>query len=205
MKKILKLHITKIVLLTFIFSVLFSSVYLSAQCAEISNEVLRLHILANSNSQEDQTLKINLRDYLLEETSDLFLESHSKEESINVVDKNLSKIENLAQEYIYSQGYDYDVKVEIEKIYFNTRIYDGFAMPPGEYDALRILIGSGEGENWWCVMYPPVCLPAAENNEELEEVLDENQMEIVENEPEYEIKFKVFEIFDSVENFIKSF
>ena len=144
MIKILKTHITKKIILTFTFSILFSSVHLSAECKEISNEVLRLHILANSDSKDDQNLKLKLRDYLLKDTSNIFKGSNSKEDSIRLVKENLKKIENKAQEFIYNQGYIYDVSVEMEKIYFNTRIYDDFAMPPGEYDALRVIIGSGK-------------------------------------------------------------
>ena len=198
-------NIVRIAVLTFIFSILFSSVYLSAECSEISNEVLRLHILANSNSEQDQELKLKLRDFLLKETENVFKNCKTKEESIVSANENLSDIEKLSNEFIKTQGFDYKVKVELEEVYFNTRVYDSFAMPPGKYNALRVLIGSGEGHNWWCVMYPPVCLPSAESTEKLDQVLDENQMEIIENEPKYEIKFKIFEVYDAIESFFKSF
>ena len=84
---------------------------------------------------------------------------------------------------------------------FNTRVYGDIAMPAGNYDALRITIGEGAGHNWWCVMYPPICLPAAEEKQELSDVLDDGQLQIVENEPQYEIKFKFVEIYESIAQF----
>ncbi len=199
MKKFLKP-----IALTVIISLLLSGVYFQAECKEISNEVFRLHILANSNSGEDQTLKLELRDYILNNTQNIFKNSETKEDTIKIVESNTKHIQEISKSFIKSKGYDYEVNVQVDYEYFSTRIYDTFMMPAGKYDALKITIGSGNGENWWCVMYPPVCLPAAQNNEELENVLDEEQMEIVENENQFEIKFKVVEIFESVLDFFNN-
>ena len=93
---------------------------------------------------------------------------------------------------------DYPVKVEIGQSYFNTRTYDEVTLPAGQYDAVRILIGEGEGKNWWCVMFPPMCVPAASESEELSDVLSADQMEIVQNAECYEVKFKTLEIIEEI-------
>lgn len=196
-------NFTKTAVITILLSLIFSSLYFSAECKEISNNVFRLHIIANSDSDEDQSLKLKLRDYILKQSENIFKNAKTKEESINAVQEQLSYIEDLAQKFVYDCGYSYGVKAEIKNMYFNTRIYDNFAMPAGSYDALRITIGRGEGKNWWCVMYPPVCLPSACDSRELEAVLDDKQLDIVENEPKYEIKFKIVEIFEAVQDFFK--
>lgn len=184
-----------------VLTILLSGLYFHAECKVISNSVLRLHILANSDSEEDQALKLRVRDAVLEKAGYLFSSAHSKEEATKLTKATLSEIEEIAQACITEQGYDYTVKAELTSMFFQTRIYDHIAMPAGVYDALRITIGSGQGQNWWCVMYPPICLPAAEKKDELEDVLEEEQVDILENQPKYEIKFKVVEIFESIANF----
>ncbi|HIQ79767.1 MAG TPA: stage II sporulation protein R [Candidatus Scatavimonas merdigallinarum] len=182
-------------------TILFSGLYFHAECKVISNSVLRLHILANSDSEEDQALKLRVRDAVLEEAGALFSSAHSKEDAAKLAKAGLSKIEEIAQACITEQGYNYTVRAELTSMFFQTRIYDHIAMPAGVYDALRITIGSGQGHNWWCVMYPPICLPAAEKKDELEDVLEKEQIDILENQPKYEIKFKIVEIFESIANF----
>lgn len=195
---------TKALCFGLVLTILFSALYFTAECKTISNSVLRLHILANSDSAEDQALKLKVRDRILEISGALFAEAGSKEEAERLTAGQMQAITDDAYAYINSLGYDYPVKAELTNMPFDTRIYDNITMPAGNYDALRITIGSGGGHNWWCVMYPPICLPAAENTKELGDVLDDGQLEIVENEPKYEIKFKFVEIYESIAQFFSA-
>ena len=135
----------------------------SKQCRSVKGEVLRLHILAHSDSEEDQQLKYDLRDFLLEQMKDIFISAENLEQAIKIAEANLHLIKETSQEFIYSQGFEYQVEVDITNIYFTTRVYENITMPAGNYAALEIRIGSGEGRNWWCVAFPPLCLPAASN------------------------------------------
>lgn len=156
-------------------------------CEEKPQEVLRLHILANSDSEEDQTLKYDLRDYMLSEFSDVFGSCESFEQSMYAATERRTEIEEKANEFVHSKGYDYDVKCEVAKTYFTTRKYENVTLPAGEYTAVRLLIGNAEGRNWWCVMFPPLCLPAAG------EFFTEEESKRVEESRDYEVKFAVFE------------
>ena len=110
-----------------------------------------------------------------------------------------------AQKYVYSLGYDYTIQGQVrEDMYFNTREYDNFILPAGNYDALRITIGEGEGHNWWCVMFPPMCFSIAEeNNSNLSDILNNNQLAITEKGKQYEYKFKIVEIYNDIKNFFR--
>lgn len=156
-------------------------------CEEKPQEVLRLHILANSDSKEDQTLKYDLRDYMLTEFSEVFGSCESFDKSVYVANERRAEIEEKANEFVHSKGYDYNVKCEVAKTYFTTRKYENVTLPAGEYTAVRLLIGNAGGRNWWCVMFPPLCLPAAG------EFFTEEESKRVEESRDYEIKFAVFE------------
>ena len=103
--------------------------------------------------------------YMLDDAQDL-------NQAEALTEQNLQDIQKVAQEEVYRQGYDYPVKVELTNMHFNTRVYETVTLPAGEYDALRVSIGEAQGHNWWCVMFPPMCLPAAEESKELQDVLD---------------------------------
>lgn len=131
--------------------------------AQIKTDTLRLHIIANSDSDFDQELKLKVRDRVLEYTGELFAEASGKTEAEALAEYSADDIKAVAEEVIAENGADYSVSVEITNMWFETRSYDGFTLPAGDYDAVRIIIGAGEGHNWWCVMYPPLCVPGAEN------------------------------------------
>ena len=156
-------------------------------CEEKPQEVLRLHILANSDSEEDQTLKYDLRDYMLATFSDVFGDCDNFNQSVAVASERRAEIEEKANEFVHSKGYDYNVKCEVAKTYFTTRKYENVTLPAGEYTAVRLLIGNAEGRNWWCVMFPPLCLPAAG------EFFTEEESKRIEESRDYEVKFAVFE------------
>lgn len=180
-----------------VLSILLSSMSVFAkECDEIRHDVLRLHILANSNSDVDQQLKLKVRDRILRLDNELFAEAQDLNSAKLIATQKLDEIKQAAQDEICLQGYDYDVKIELANMYFSTREYDNFTLPAGKYDALRVTIGSGEGKNWWCVLYPPLCLPAASMNAELDDVLTKEQSEIVQNKTKYKFKFASVELYE---------
>lgn len=166
-----------------------------AKCREISSQVFRIHILANSDSKEDQQLKLSVRDRIVEASEELLSDVHSKEEAMNVVSCNLDYLQSVAHDEIKRCGYDYSVTVDIKNLWFDTRYYGSITMPGGFYDALQIRIGEAKGKNWWCVMYPSLCLFTAAKTETVEEKLSEDQYEIVSSEEGFEFRFKVVELF----------
>ena len=176
----------------------------AADCGEIRNKVLRLHILANSDTQEDQDLKLAVRDRILEESGTLFNCLDSKEEAEQSVDENLEQIEEIAADEIERQGYDYPVKAERVRMFFDTRVYETFTLPAGQYDAVRVTIGEAEGHNWWCVLYPMLCLPAAQPQEELEQNFTESQADMIENAEDYQVEFATVEIIEKIKNWFAS-
>ena len=131
------------------------------ECDTLYESTFRLHILANSDSESDQRVKYALRDYILTDLGDIFTSCDTKSETVALAERNLGYIEQRANEYLQSIGSEYTAVCSIENTKFPTRVYGDYTLPAGNYDALRIVIGSGEGQNWWCVLYPSVCLRAA--------------------------------------------
>lgn len=189
----------KAVALSFVLSFIFSQTVFTAQCEEIPDNVLRLHILANSDSDEDQALKIKLRDYILKQSGEMFKSANNKQEAVHITRSNLKKLVKNAQQYVNSLGYEYTVSGEIvQDMYFDTRQYKSITLPAGRYDAFRITIGEGKGHNWWCVMFPPMCFSVAEESCDLTQALTDQQLEITKNKPKYEYKFKIVEIYNEL-------
>ncbi len=163
------------------------------ECEEIPQEVLRLHIPANSDSEYDQSMKLAVRDFVLEKYGALLADSDNVGDAAEQVRELLPEIEKSCCEFLSQQGTDYGAKAELTEMYFTTRQYDSVTLPAGDYQALRITLGSGEGHNWWCVMFPPLCIPLASEplpEEELpaDFVTDNSSNRI-------EIRFAVFEFF----------
>lgn len=184
--------------IAFVLVVIYSLIPFQAQCGNISNDVFRLHILANSDSNYDQSVKLKVRDRVLEYSKSLFESASSKEEAESLISQNLDDITRVAQNELQNLGCDKTVKAEIKKMYFTTRYYDSYTLPSGMYDALRITIGSGKGHNWWCVMYPSICVSAAsEQDEKAKQALDDGEYDIIKNE-KYSYKFKVVELFEKL-------
>ena len=127
----------------------------------LSEKVVRLHVLANSDSPEDQALKLKVRDVVLAHATELLEQSADRREAEGLLRGNLLELEYIAEKEIAANGYDYPVTAELTDVSFPTREYDGFTLPAGEYLALRILIGEGTGQNWWCVVFPPLCTTAS--------------------------------------------
>lgn len=170
--------------------------FAAAQRAQ--EEVLRLHILANSDSEEDQQLKLLVRDHILQEVSEWFLPETDRNTVERIIQQRLAEITVLAQERVKEEGYDYPVSVQLCHSDFPTREYDGFTLPAGDYDALRILIGEGKGQNWWCIMFPPLCVPTA-LSEESAAWFEEHGLEFLEQEPCFEPRFALLEWWQQIQ------
>ncbi len=171
---------------------------------DLADKMLRLHVLANSDTAEDQALKLQVRDGLLAQVQP-WLE---QEENIGGVKESLrSHVPELtaqAEQIVKAAGYDYPVRVAVEESWFPTRDYDGFALPAGHYEALRVLIGEGAGQNWWCVVFPPLCLSASTEtitqNAEAAGLEDQEVFLILEDEEEYVIKFRAIELWEKLKH-----
>lgn len=174
----------------------------------ITETVFRLHILANSDSPEDQSLKLKVRDAVLAETSDIFQGNRSASEAAAAAESSLGDIQKIAERTIRENGYDYSVNCEVTEMLFDSRIYDSLTMPAGNYSALRITIGEAEGKNWWCVMFPPLCLPAVTNIdealEEYEGVFTEEELDMLRNPENYECRFYFLELLHKAEEYFSS-
>lgn len=133
----------------------------ASACADVREDTLRLHILANSDSEEDQALKLAVRDAILAEAGGLFAAGQTKQEALDAARQSLPMLRAIAEETLRAHGCTDTVSVRLEELYFDTREYDDFTLPAGRYDAVRIEIGAHEGKNWFCVLFPPLCLPAA--------------------------------------------
>ena len=187
----------------FLLTVIFSVIPFQADCRDIADNTFRLHILANSDSDADQALKLKVRDKVLSYTAELFRDAPDKETSMQAVGQHLREIAEVACDEVRANGYDYPVKAEITRMYFSTRHYDGYTLPAGMYDALRLSIGKAEGHNWWCVMYPSLCLSAAaEREDRAKRVYSEEEYdEVTDDSVAY--KFKLVEWFEELQNLFR--
>lgn len=193
-------------ILIFLFALIIS--YAKTAGSDISNSVLRLHIVANSNSAADQKLKLDIRDRILSEASHLFVNVGSAEAALQIAEENLPEILKIANSEIKNQGFDYSATAKTGEFAFPTKAYGDITLPSGRYKALRLELGSAAGENWWCVMYPPLCfadgiLVAPDTAKEaLKNSLTDDEYSLVTKEQSgtvpVEIRFKIVEIFQSI-------
>ena len=188
------------ILITFILGILIFlfiwSIIPTREECEIYNSTIRLHVLANSDSEKDQNAKLKVRDSVLEHISTY--KSESKEQTLALIMADKENLEKIAEETLKKEGILENVTLEIGKEDYPTRNYASFSLPAGEYTSVRVVIGEGEGQNWWCVLFPPICTAEAiEYNEEtyIDVGLTKDQyFMITGTSPEYEIKFKLLEI-----------
>lgn len=191
----------------FLFSVFAEELCAYAESKdELTQDVFRLHVIANSDSDEDQTLKIRVRDAVLEAGGDIFSGADSAEVAKRLAEDNIELFETAARECIASEGYDYTVHCEVEKTHFDKRVYGTAELPEGDYCALRVIIGDGGGKNWWCVMFPTLCLPAVTNTDEMllqaqkDGIITTEELELMQNPENYEIRFYFAELFQKLLN-----
>lgn len=176
--------------------------YTHAVTTDIADSVFRLHVIANSDSDEDQNLKYLVRDNVIKYLSSISNNASSKNEVIDIAKANLSKIQSIAVQTVRDNGYTYSVSVEVGNFAFPSKNYGDITLPPGDYDALRIKIGNAEGQNWWCVMFPPLCfvdvtsgIVPEESKEFLKENLSQEEFYLISNDSkEIKVKFKIVEV-----------
>ena len=163
--------------------------------ANIYEDTIRLHILANSDSREDQELKIAVRDGVLNEFGERLRLAGSFQAAEELCESIIPEIKEYAEAIIKAAGYGYEVNIELGEEWYETRDYDGFSLPCGYYTSLRILIGDGDGKNWWCVMYPPLCTELASESAPADDGLIDYTKEemILISSGKYNIKFKILE------------
>ncbi len=198
-KTILKIEAS--VLVAVIICCIFNITAFSKQCDSIREKMLRMHVIANSNSVADQELKLKVRDAVLLEGEQIFNGSVTSAEAKKKITPHIERLTQCAEKIITENGFNYPVKITVEKEYFKARVYDNsVTLPAGYYTAVKVIIGDGEGENWWCVMFPPMCLPAAEGECEIEDFLTDGETDIVTQPSKYKFKFKIIEIFENLLN-----
>ena len=170
-------------------------------CKGIREEVLRLHVIANSDEDYDQELKLKVRDAVLRSGEEVFSGSEDIISAESEIADKKDVILHSAIEAIRNLGYDYDVKIELARSYFPTRTYDNLTLPAGYYKAVRIIIGEGKGKNWWCIMFPPLCMPSATKKDEIiSDFLSDEEMDIVTSDPDYEVRFWIVEKYYELKN-----
>lgn len=181
--------------------------YVTAVSRNISDSVFRLHVIANSDSDEDQALKLKVRDKLLEYMNSLCSNTSSKEDAMRIANEHIEDFSKIAKDVILENGYDYDIEISVGECDFPTKNYGDVSLPAGTYDALRVKIGSASGHNWWCVMFPPLCfvdvssgVVPEESKELLEDTMSDEEFDLItesDNNSEMNFKFKLVELFEN--------
>ena len=190
----MKLKLIEIALFIALFLSVISCLSFEKDCDGIREKVLRLHVIANSDTREDQSLKLKVRDRILSESENIFSFSDNLDDAERNIEESLSTLKQCAENAVTEEGYSYNVRVSFEPSYFPTRTYENVTLPAGNYKSLKVIIGEGEGKNWWCVLFPPMCLPAVMKEEDvLSAVLSEDELSLVSAKPKYEIRFWIVE------------
>lgn len=195
-----KLKTWEMALLFGVLCAIMGGMWLDREQTRLAGQVIRLHVIANSDSREDQDLKLKVRDGVLAQAEQLYPEGASLDEAAQALERNLAVLAAAGQAVVEREGADYPVQAELTRCWFPTKEYDDFALPAGEYTALRVTIGEGEGQNWWCVAYPPLCLGAA--TQTVEQAAQLGQLDLDEamlmtgGDEGYVLKFKAIELLE---------
>lgn len=198
-------------ILVFIYIALLSFNYSKAVSSNLSDSVFRLHIIANSDSSADQELKLKVRDNIINYMNTLTSSSSDKKDVISMVNNHLDSFKEIALNTIKGNGYNYDVNIEIGNFHFPTKSYGDISFPAGNYNALKIEIGDAIGQNWWCVLFPPLCFVNSstgvvpdDSKNTLKENINSESYEIIsegnnsnDNTSDIKIKFKIIEFFNN--------
>ena len=165
---------------------------------QLEEKVVRLHILANSDSEEDQALKLQVRDVVLARATEILEQSADRQEAEARLRGQLLELERLAAEEIRAEGYDYPATVELTDTSFPTREYDGFTLPAGEYLALRVVIGAGEGHNWWCVLFPTLCTGFSYSEEYIQTGFTPEEYRMITGGDRFKVKLRILEVIEGL-------
>lgn len=186
----------------FVFAIVLSLVMnvvgFASDCADVRRDVLRLHVVGASDSQFDQSLKLKVRDAVLEKGGTIFEGTVTADKAEKIITPRIQELKAAAEAVLLENGCDYNVDITVGEEFFATRCYEDFTMPAGVYTAVRVNIGTAQGKNWWCVMFPPLCLPAA--FADADAFFDDNEMKVITSSPEYEPRFKIIEMIETVKN-----
>lgn len=177
----------------------------------ISEKIIRLHVLANSDDEADQALKLKVKDAVVKEFGSVFASAKNKTDAEKLIEDNYHNIRQVALNVIRENGYDYDVHVYLKECMFPTKVYKDLTFPAGMYEALRIDIGTAEGKNWWCVMYPPLCfvdqtysVVPEDSKKQLEDILTTKEYEslLTDQSTKITYRFKIVEIIEDIVNYV---
>lgn len=192
----------ELALLLGLAAVLLLGTFLEREQSELADSVLRLHVLANSDTKADQELKLKVRDGVLAEANAILPRQADRAEAERILGENLQRLAAAGAAVVAEEGYDYPVSACLQKTWFPTKEYEDFALPAGQYQALRIVIGEGDGQNWWCVVFPPLCLGSVSETSAqtaLAAGLSEQQVALLTGESEgYIVKFKALELWEQL-------
>lgn len=206
MKKLKIGRIFVILILLSLFILISAISYVDAVSNNIADSVFRLHVIANSDSKEDQELKLKVRDELLSYMNIISKDSTNKQEAMQIANENKEEFIQIAEKVIKENGYNYTVNVQVGKADFPTKYYGDITLPAGTYDALKVQIGEAKGQNWWCVMFPPLCfvdvstgIVPDNSKQELKQSLDNEEYDLISKTDNNEIsfKFKIVELFQN--------
>ena len=181
--------------------------WLGQEQQELADSVIRLHVIANSDSEADQALKLAVRDRVLEQAEGLYPQEATLAEAQAALEGQLNALAAAGREVVEERGYDYPVAAQLTDCWFPTKEYEGFALPAGNYTALRVTIGEGRGQNWWCVAFPPLCLGAASETVDQAAqagLFTPGQAALVTQDGEgYVLKFKAMELLGELQGFFE--
>lgn len=184
-------------LLLFLYVFISAQSYVTAVSTNLSDAVFRLHVIANSDTDADQALKLKVRDSLLAYMNEICSNCSTKDEAISLANQHKDEFQKIAEQTITNNGYNYSVKINIDNFYFPTKNYGDISLPAGMYDALRVEIGEAKGQNWWCVMFPSLCFVDIssgvvddEAKENLEQNLEEESYSVISDTKKSDVKFK---------------
>ena len=202
------LFFTILFILLILFVYYLAKSYSDIMFNNISNSFVRFHVIANSNSTEDQIMKYKVRDKIMNYASPLLAKAHSKKEAIQILNSHLDELCKISKEILEEENLYYSINLYVGKSYFPTRDYESFILPEGYYDSLVVELGEANGQNWWCVMFPSICLPQSNNTDLsnhtmsiLEDSLSSEEFQIVSknsSSADIKIKFKLIELFENL-------
>lgn len=204
MKKTVKRNIELGVLFGLVCAIVLSFARFEVRCDELRENILRLHIIANSDSVEDQKLKLAVRDEILKSSTDIFKNCDDISSACDIAETQLDLIADTANKVLEQKGFDYVATVSVDDAYFETREYETFTLPAGTYKSLIVNLGEGKGKNWWCVVFPCVCVPTADGAA-LTDSVSEGAAKTAQNGQKYVMKFKTAEIYEQIKKiFLKN-
>ena len=201
MSRIKKIEIS--ILFGALFAIFISFAGFDSKCNTIKNGVFRLRVIANSDSEYDQNIKLSVRDKILECSSDIFKDCKNSKQAKVKAAQNISLINKSVNEVLKDNKVKYSFNTSVKKEFFNIREYDNFTLPAGKYDSLVITLGEGTGHNWWCVLFPSVCINTASQKGKLEDVFSEDITDITNNKDKYYFRFKTSEIYEYIKEKMK--